>query len=178
MTYFKKIFLFYVSSYQHYSIYNSLWQNKWNLFSWTVSALFPFCWEITMTYYCKTIAILLRNSAILLTYCSIEYCNNAIPQHYCYCIVQYSEKLLTVSLALVDFRFYLTLVRFYIIFVKSPKIIVILRTKSIDLTRKEKYFKLGNPRFYVKSVGKELWICQNWFHVNLSVRKTSKISLL
>ena len=51
-----------------------------------------------MTYYCKSIAILLRNSAILLNYCSIEYCNSAIPKHYCYCFVQYSEKLLTVSL--------------------------------------------------------------------------------
>ena len=51
-----------------------------------------------MTYYCKTIAILLRNSAILLTYCIIEYCNSAISQHYCYCFVQYSKKLLAVSL--------------------------------------------------------------------------------
>ena len=61
----------------------------------------PFCWEISMTYYCKTIAILLHNSAILLTYCTIEYCNTAIPQHYCYCFLQYMylEKLLTVSLA-------------------------------------------------------------------------------
>ena len=55
-----------------------------------------------MTYYCKTIAILLRNSAILLTYCIIEYCNSAIPQHYCYCFVQYSEKLLAVSLSLLE----------------------------------------------------------------------------
>ena len=60
----------------------------------------PFCWKISITYYCKTIAILLRNSAILLTYCTIEYCNSAIPQHYCYCFVQYSEKLLAVSLLL------------------------------------------------------------------------------
>ena len=66
----------------------------------TNEIVFPFCWEISMTYYCKSIAILLRNSAILLTYCSIEYCNSAIPQHYCYCFVQYSEKLLTVSLLL------------------------------------------------------------------------------
>ena len=51
-----------------------------------------------MAYYCKSIAILLRNSAILLNYCSIEYCNSAILKHYCYCFVQYSEKLLTVSL--------------------------------------------------------------------------------
>ena len=60
--------------------------------------VFPFCQEISVTYYCKTIAILLRNSAILFTYCSIAYCNSAIPQHYCYCFVQYSEKLLAVSL--------------------------------------------------------------------------------
>ena len=58
-----------------------------------------------MTYYCKTIAILLRNSAILLTYCSIEYCNSAIHQHYCYCFLQYSEKLLTVSLNFSFFSF-------------------------------------------------------------------------
>ena len=34
--------------------------------------------EICFTHYCKTIAILLRNSAILFNYCSIEYCNSAI----------------------------------------------------------------------------------------------------
>ena len=53
---------------------------------------------ILLQNYCNTIAILLRNSAILLTYCSIEYCNNAIPQRYCYCFLQYSKKLLAVSL--------------------------------------------------------------------------------
>ena len=80
---------FAISITQFATVYGKI---NWNVFS--------FCWKISMTYYCKTIAILLRNSAILLTYCIIEYCNSAIPQHYCYCFVQYSEKLLTVSLHL------------------------------------------------------------------------------
>ena len=79
--------------------------------------IFPFCQEISVTYYCKTIAILLRNSAILLTYCSIEYCNSAIPQHYCYCYLQYSEKLLAVSLNLFyrfDAQFLRPFIRFFL----------------------------------------------------------------
>ena len=56
--------------------------------------------KIWVAHYCKTIAILLRNSAILFVYCSIEYCNSAILWQYCYCFVQQSKKLLGVSLNL------------------------------------------------------------------------------
>ena len=83
--------LFAISTVQFATIYSKI--------NWKV---FPFCWKISITHYCKTIAILLRNSAILLTYCIIEYCNSAIPQHHCYCFVQYSEKLLAVSLVWVQ----------------------------------------------------------------------------